>query len=383
MAIAVADLIRGEPLLASAYEAARQRIDDVAELAFDKLIAHLDDPKKHPMPSKANSLERALYRLVEKKPDRVRRKFVRDHKDRLAPAARRQRYGVLAEVDLTRPVPVIDLLAKPLRKEFPAAPAAERKRIAEKLAAFRPPPAEAGKVRGGRLKKGSPQATAAAGSPTPRGAFNRIVLRLEKVVCQQKTMEMFEGADEMKLAINGFTIDDLIEGRPRAVDIVDLGSFKDGDSRTLDNVSTALPLPPADELPADFAAILVAVEKDRFARDDSELDDVVAVVLLCFSAASQAVAIFGVLLGLIIGLAMTTIWWLAIAAGFLMGLGFTAAMIVRRRLGDDVFEPERVQVEVASTADVFPSETTVLRNEITDVGQRRGKYALTYRWELV
>jgi hypothetical protein len=267
-------------------------------------------------------------------------------------------------------------------KEYPKAPAAERKRIVEKLAAFRPAPAAPERPRRAVPKAGARSVSAAA---TPRGGLpNRVVLTVEKITCRQKTTEMFEGADEMRLAVNGFTVDDLIRGTPRSVEFVDLGKFKKGDSRTFDQETASLPLGvAAGGLPAIFTAILVAAEKDRYARDDEELDDVVAIILLAFAAAGEAVMLFGIILGLIVGLALTTLWWIAMAAGILLGLGFTAAMVMRRRLGDDVFEPTRVQVEVASQADTFPSEMATLRNGITDFGQRRGEYVLTYRWNLV
>ena len=40
-------------------------------------------------------------------------------------------------------------------------------------------------------------------------------------------------------------------------------------------------------------------------------------------------------------------------------------------------------MRVDTVDDVFPSETVTLRNGLTEIGQRRGEYALTYRWQIV
>ena len=91
----------------------------------------------------------------------------------------------------------------------------------------------------------------------------------------------------------------------------------------------------------------------------------------------------GIVLTVVLSLASTVLTGFLIAAGLLFGLGFTAALVVGRRFGDDRFEPEVVLVEVASPADAFAPETVRLRNGLNVNGTRKaGEYELTYQWRL-
>ena len=355
---AVAALAREEPQFAALVEFAHTRVGHVLELAFDKVVAHLDDPRRHPLPADGRALDCVLHRFVARESDGAKRRLARKLADRLAPAARRQRYGDLAEVDLASSSPVLDL-ARPRIATGCARPRPpERKRIAARIAAL--------------------------AKPTPRAvAATRITLGLQSIRCIQETREILEGADEMTLFAGTFDAEDVVRNRTAATLTVDLGRMRRDDVRTLDGEVGGLFLTPGDALPAGFGAILVATEKDRFAADDSGLDAAVLGVLLAFTTASAATSIVGIVLTVVLSLASTVLTGFLIAAGLLFGLGFTAALVVGRRFGDDRFEPEVVLVEVASPADAFAPETVRLRNGLNVNGTRKvGEYELTYQWRL-
>ncbi|MEZ5670164.1 MAG: hypothetical protein R3F55_22585 [Alphaproteobacteria bacterium] len=255
------DLVDGEPHLRALLKAADQRIADVMELALDKVVAHLDDPKDHPLPADRNSIEWGLYRLVERKSDGDKRRLARKLKDRLDPKARRQRYGDLADIPLTAATPVFEQAKTRIKAGFAVPAAADRQRILAKLEALRPAPAK--EVAADKPARG--RRVALAGRATPRGGVAaRFALRVERAECVQKTRELFEGADEMALTVSLFTADDLIRAVSQTRDTFDLGSFDQDQVRGVEFETRQATIGAAEGLPTAIFAILVAAEKDRF-----------------------------------------------------------------------------------------------------------------------
>lgn len=88
----------------------RQRIDHTIKLSVEKAAAHLKNPGQYPLPAGKDNLEFAIVDFFKALPKRKRDDFVDKMKGALTTnaAARQQKYGDLAAVDLHKAAPVAD-----------------------------------------------------------------------------------------------------------------------------------------------------------------------------------------------------------------------------------------------------------------------------------
>jgi hypothetical protein len=89
----------------------QQRFEHTVQLAMEKAAAHLKNPQQYPLPAaNANSLEQAFCKLVNALPNKRQHLFLEKMETGLnsSLAARQQKYGDLALVNLTSNQPVLE-----------------------------------------------------------------------------------------------------------------------------------------------------------------------------------------------------------------------------------------------------------------------------------
>lgn len=222
--------IRREPAILAMLQAAMANTRAALELATEKAICHRADPGRYPLPA-GPALEHAVLAAITGMPEaplrRLAERFGATGEDA---AARRARLGPLPALDLTSPAAIVDALHG---RALAAMPAEARTGLASALARV-----------GGAVSR------LAGGPPRPLVPS----LRLTRAECVEKTRELFEGKDEISLAISAL-------GSPQAASsiTVDLGSFKQGQAHDVNAMLTF----PAGAAARPVLASFLVTEVDR------------------------------------------------------------------------------------------------------------------------
>jgi hypothetical protein len=209
------------------------RAAKIVELIVDKAIANHEEPTRYPLPAGA-ALERTLRASFDKLP-RGRQKDVAAAvmpRVKAAAAARQQRYGDLAAVDLRQSSPI---LAQAAKHELPAAL---------------------------RMSSAEARSFAAAARLQRAGAApRRVELRMHRMEAVEKTREFLELKDEIKLV--AAPLDVSADGNDART--FDLGQFKNHEVKTFSPPTTIATFSLTDNSqPAStFAATLALIEEDR------------------------------------------------------------------------------------------------------------------------
>ncbi len=341
-----ADLAELKRLERWAIATTQQLID----LTLDKVIAHHEEPRRHPLPADPQAPERRLHAIFEALPGRRRRQLADALKSRLDGAVRAARYGALAAVDLGADTPVLTQARAKVAAARPKLDPAVRKRLDAHFAQ----------------------------TPSPRGnkAPERLVLRLDSIQCTEKTKEVFEGRDEVGLQARGFDEAGIIAGNPTFNSFFDLGKFEQGQVKPQNGRELgAFPIDAA-ALPNQqgFRVVLVIAELDRILAKEPAGD-----ILLAYFFVLLSLAVALVLVGLTGGgPTILMIIWAIYGATIPYMLQF---MSITR---DDVFEPQTLSTTIVTGDETFEPETVFFRlgEGILKLVNRLGRYEATVRFDL-
>ncbi len=327
--VALSGIVQSEPKLLQLRDAVARLAGHAASICLDKVVAHHDEPNEYPLPAGADTPEQRLHRILGALPTRRRRQVFESVRPRLRPEVRRQRYGDLAAIDLRSAAPILQQVRPRAARLLPRLEPAEAARIRTRIR--------------GLLPAAQPQL----------GTTARFVMRLHQVECEEKTRELFEGRDEMRLTAFGFEED----GDQRTVEAVDLGQYRQGEVRQFSGTELAsFDLPADTTLPRLFIALFDLAEIDP---DSLALDAVGFVTSVVLTVVGMILAPEAALLILILGSLTAEVF---------------AVLLVLSV--DEPFLLSNVFEFVASLKDEFPQERIIISRN------RRGRYALTYSWSL-
>ncbi len=183
-----------DPKLAEFKKKAAVFAPRMVELLFDKAARNLEDPAHYPL-GPGDSPERKLVNLLGRLSDRQQRRFIGQVRAACRPDDRAAHYGPLAAVNLAAAAPLGRLITASLQGHIPA------------------------------LDNDEPAALSV--STAARGALPNIFrLHVNAVEQVKKTIEAFEGRDEIRLKVSLFNQEDLIDGRATNSREIELGKFR-------------------------------------------------------------------------------------------------------------------------------------------------------------
>jgi len=340
-----ARLLRDEPELARLHDWAVAAQRSLLDLAIDKVVAHRDDPGAAPLPADPRSLETVLDRLYATASNRHRRRVADAIRPRLAASARAARYGGLAAVDPRSPVPVVEQARPLLPAGMPRLSAETGRRVARAMAA-RPVPAAT--------------------------APGRLVLRLDSVECREKTLEAFEGRDEIAIQAIGFDQASILAADAAFNTVSDIGRFRDGETiATGGRELGAFAIDPAAAGAQGFRVLLFLDELDRAVARTAAADAVlVAAIYTIVGVTVSAMAILtaGTGSGLVMALA---------------GGGVPFIHQVKSFVQDEAFPEATVFAFVENGVPPVLAPSTVpfqLSEGILGTTRRRGRYEAAVRF---
>ena len=233
----------------------KTRMSNTIILAFEKVVAHHENPSAYPLPADGKSLERALHNLFEKMP-LIKRKKLIDKIDltlKAGSAKRVQIYGDLAGIDLKSPEPIAEQVkALPL----PASLKLAEDEITE-IQIY------ADGLKTGYMKKnGKASSIAAANLRQGTNNATKVGFFLDELTCS-KTDDIRK--DEINLA--AFGVDSL--GNSINLPPSFVGKFKKGESHSFGNQNRLFDFDLVDAVfPKTFAAGFFIVEKDLIRNSD-------------------------------------------------------------------------------------------------------------------
>jgi hypothetical protein len=217
-----------------------ERMASGFELAIEKVVAHLQDPKRYPLPSGTKTTEHRLRALVEQLPATKRRELAKQIMPRVeaGKAERERRLGDLAKIDLRSKQSVVEQLksvplpdALRLTQVDVTAIKREIDEILEDLQDIVPP------------------------GPAPE--LNTLLARVLEVRCV-KTADVRKD----KITLTGLAVDNLGNAQPFGP--INLGEFKDGKAVPFpgpDHLQVAtFDITQGDQFPKEFSVFFTMIE---------------------------------------------------------------------------------------------------------------------------
>lgn len=368
-----------------------RRISDAMSISFEKAVASLHQPKDYPLPSAPSAAERIWADFLSSLPKRKQKEAVELFFDRVQTSgtARKQMYGLLAQVNLRSAVPISDQVRR-IAIPKPNKPSAKfigslGKRLESAI--------ECKRVRA--EKRGVPHLN----SPSPK-----LEMRLVSMTCGKDTPEL--GKDEM--FINGVSSDGI--GQLRTIPDFNLGKYKSGASKVFNppEVFHVFPLAQDFLFDREFSIDLLLLEKDWFliAKEKKEAGGIGQVVgSLIDSVASNAelkqtveelikAASAGGLAALMaelgIGVATGGATFASLVAAIqgalvpiLVGAALVmAASIIKRLVQHEIYSKSRAAITIAPLTEPI-LEPIVLEQHFIEYSDYRSQYVLTYDWRLI
>ena len=330
----------------------KDRVGKTVDIAWERVIAHNENPGYYPLPSDPKSLEQALHQLFKALPRKGQKELIEKVNKTLkaGSAERKKIYGELAEVDFRSSASLVNQVkAKPVPEnmKFTNADLTEaRSRL--KLKTVKP-------------RKASPVEPAQAAEATELG-FDVVNLKCIRPTDIRK--------DEINLA--GVAVDNV--GGELVVQPFFLGDFKKDDSLALGAKGRLFNFKlTVGEFPKTFTASVFLVEKDLVRNSDF----VIALIKVCY-ALSLALSI--------IALGMITVGLLGGPVSVALIIGLTIAMFTLITLGK-VLDVMRDDVSCVGTdalvldAPVAPGTTFDRDPILFRAGHYdQGQYEGTIRW---
>ena len=232
---------------------ARKRLSDTISLSVEKAAAHLSNPGQFPLPAGKESLEYAIVDLFTVLPKKKKEKFLEKMKAALTatPAARQQKYGTLATVDLRSNKMVasqVEEIPVPVPMKFTEAD----------IEKFKKP-----------VTKKNIQSTVKAKPKTiqPRQAVAGTSLQfaVESITCKEPN-----DVRKDEISISAFVLSS--SGELQEANNFFSGKFKKDDSKALGAAGNLFSFSIADStgtlFPASFAASVFIIEKDLFSNKE-------------------------------------------------------------------------------------------------------------------
>ena len=351
-------------------ELARERTINAVNLAFEKAIAHRDNPSKYPLPTSNRSVERAFYNFLEVVPKAKRNKIIDKVNETLKASAttRSSKYKDIVNVDFRSKTAIaeqVKALSVPEELRFNEAEGNEL------LARFHQrADKKALKKREGKFAAG--EGAARQSQPQQAAVATKVSFVVDTMTCLNPDDLM---KDEINLA--GFSIDvngNNVELAPRFV-----GQFKKNDTLGLGANGTLFTLD-IDPLLASqsFTAGLFIVESDLVSDPE-----VIRKLGLLFAAIGVAIAVVAVAL-MVVSVFVAPVISVAMAY-FLVSLSFAFQVFSLQLIplfGDDISLPITDTLLVEEKIDVGESFARNLQigKGFDPQSTFDGKYTLAARW---
>lgn len=325
-----------DPKLAEFKKKAAVFAPRMVELLLDKAVRNLEDPVHYPL-GPGDSPERKLVNLLGKLSDHQQRRFISQLRVACRPVDRATHYGPLAAVDLSAAAPLGTLIKAGLQGHIPALDSDDLEALSVSTAA--------------------------------RGALPNVFrLHVNTVEQVKKTIEAFEGRDEIRLKASLFNQQDLIDGRAANSREFELGKFKRHEAVAV-NENFNVDFLKDRGFPQTFLVLLELFEVDRARPDSREATsfggifagvvaialELLAIVLLIFTTGPGGfIALFSVLQMPFVALAAKSLY------------------------EDDAFQPFLIDVTVQNGNSVLaPTACSIQPGET-----RHGQYKVTVAGEL-
>jgi len=352
-------------------ELMKQRMQQVMDLTFAKVAAHVSNPTQYPLPTGNKSLEKALHDLYKAIPKKRQGDFLKTGNEILSQGeqVRKQRFGDLANVDFKSRTPFAEQIKKmPLPQHLIF--------TQEELEDF-----TKSNPRSKLIPRAEVEPVAGKGR-TPRGAQRTISLSVEKITCLQ-TQERRK--DE--LLLDGFFVNAF--GETTFLDQIDVGDIEDGQSISLGAKGkiTDFDLNAFGSFPQFFTGGFFIIEKDLIANQEL-LQKIFRVIgITCGVLAGITMTMLGMALVLAAmqlyaaaAVLMTGFIVGAIVTGVLLALGLLISYTVEGDFSNTILDP--------FTFDLNPltlqiGESEIHQQEATVSGfikKRTGRYTLEIHW---
>jgi hypothetical protein len=345
-----------------------ERAAKIVELIVDKAIANHEEPTRYPLPAGA-ALERTLRASFDKLPHGRQKDVAAAVMPRVkaTAAARQQRYGDLAAIDLRQSSPILTQAA---RRELPAAL---------------------------RMSSAEARTFAAAARLQRAGATpSRVELRMHRMEAVEKTREFLEFQDEIKLV--AAPLDVSADGNDART--FDLGGFKHHEVKTFSPPKTIATFSLIDNSqPAStFAATLALIEEDRGTFPEALnliLQAVKSVVTQLLTeaitgdsganddgGADGGAGAGGDTPGAPISNKDAIVTLIVLALPFVVD---KALSLIKTWYEDEMFNEEIVSVEIPSLSAPFPGGKTDSAESAVGFVRAKGKgvYKMTFDWRVV
>lgn len=247
----------GQPVDAAALETkielARERAANAISLAFEKVVAHRENPSMYPLPANASSVERAFHKFLGALPNSKRKKMIDKVNETLKATAnvRKARYKDIVNVDFKSAVPVVEQVKSMAVPDAIKFTEAETSELFARLKARAEKPTK--KADGNFLPSAKPKKNAA---PQQAASASNLSFFVDSITCK-KTDDVLK--DEVNLA--GFSID--TNGNSVQLAPLFVGKFKKNDTLGLGGNAKLFTLPIDDVIfPQTFTAGLFIIESD-------------------------------------------------------------------------------------------------------------------------
>jgi hypothetical protein len=343
--------------------AAVQAVLRTFQLSAEKATLHHADPERFPVEKNVKSFETILAPLLNSlPPERQQALKSKALASAAAPAAQRAKtYGSFSKVDFSSPIPVAEQLHGSARVK-PVVSA--MRRLIDEDGDWPP--------RGDH--DGWPPEH--EDGPKDEQPLKRFVLSLHSIKAVKDTPEIFK--DEIYLGATAVGITTSggkpVTSKELKVDPFNLGSFKKGQTRSLNDKTLYAFYPPKpEEYPAAFVVTLLLLEKD-FGKKESirkvlkNIEDEVAKEITKW--AKKFDGLFGDLVQLV--------------AKFLPPLLAKIFDYIAGLLGDDLFTPHTISVSAPSPESRLPGKNTTPLETVSLLmdGGSKGRYDLKYSWHI-
>lgn len=344
-------------------KALKTKFDNTVTLAIEKAVGHMQHPEQYPLPGDPKSMERAFYNLFHDAPKKSREAlFAKVNPGLNATAAKRKTlYGELSGIDLRSATAVLDQVA--------ALPVPEAAKLT---------PAEIAALTGqnaGTMAKTAAKKRNPGAAPAPRAiAAGTVDLFADTLTCIKKS-EI--GKDEIVLegvVTNGLDLN-------QAIQPIDLGKFKKGESKTVSTnpIFTFDIIEDSTGSVQNLTALLFLREKDGIKNEELafKISLVIGAIALALALLALGIAIVGTLLALT-SQALFVVMLVSFFTGTALG-PITPAVLL---LADDISSKETDTLVVDETLQVGDVINRSLNFDLVKLGFdfTKGNYTAALRW---
>jgi hypothetical protein len=361
-------MTRPAPSTQSKLKKVAEKYHQLVHLGLEKAALHLKHPKEYPLPSGANTLEKALVDVVEALAPHQKKRFLNRMEPHLKKTAtqRKQEYENLADINLH--------LAKPLLDQFKELEHSQENKITneewEALIAERRSKIKPAVRSNASDKKKSPRIM----QPQQAVAATNLQVFIDSLTCNQ-TSELRR--DEISLSTFIINFDNIQQDKEPFF----VGKFKNDETINLDNSNPLFDLlidnsSVGGGFPANFTFGAFLLEKDWFRNTNladklSSLFMILGVVVMTISLVTLFISA--------IPFAVPLILW--ILGGVLFNLG----ALVFDRIFDDVGEValDVLQLDEPPLPGITFSRTINLTVSNRRSDPKEGSYTATLRWVTV